>query len=147
MNIAKLIDNILELPGIEGLCLIGEDGRLHLNRLPAYLDDELLTSASITLAALYGEADSVLPGGDDILLRYEEHWLMLRRGPGFVLVLLARHDASQASARMVTNIALRHLDAATLATLEDAPRAAAAPSTAAAGAAPRPQRMYRGQAY
>lgn len=145
MDIVKLLDNVLELPGMDGLCLLDADGRLRLNRLPAFIHASALAAAQAHLLTLQESAQSCLPGTEDLVLRFAEHWLMLRSGDHGTLVLLGSEQASLSSVRMVSNIALRQLNAETLAALPS-PEQQHEP-THLAPAATRAPRMYRGRPY
>ncbi len=145
MDLIRLLDNVLELPGVDGLCLLDADGGLRLDRMPDFVGAELLGAARPHLAALRESAETCLPGTEDLVLRFAEHWLMLRRAAGATLLLLGGAAASLSSVRMVSNIALRQLDGAALAALP-----VQAPPAAEVGHAPpaaRAPRMYRGRPY
>jgi hypothetical protein len=138
MEITKLFDNILDLPGIEGVCLFDTRGRMYVNRLPSFLSDELFADAQRRIVAMYETMDENFLPCDDYLLKFSERWLLLRRNEGALLLVLGGEKANLASTRMVTNMTLKHLTPEVLAQLGvgDAARAvplAATPTVAAAG--------------
>ncbi len=145
MDMVKLLDNVLELPGVVGLCLLDADCEPRLNRMPDFVDAGVLASARPYLAALQEGAEACLPGTRDMVLRFAEHWLMLRLAPAGTLVLLGGEAASLSSVRMLSNIALRELDAETIAALPS-PEQPREPARLAPAAARAP-RMYRGRPY
>jgi len=172
MEISKLFDNILDLPGIEGVCLFGTEGQMYINRLPAFLSNELFADAQRRIVAMYETMDENFLPCDDYMLRFSERWLLLRRTEKQVLLVLGGEKANLASTRMVTNMTLKHLTPAVIESLgagaaTPAPVAPAAPpaspvaavaSPAPAAAAPvaepvetpkpaKPVRLYRGRPY
>lgn len=131
MELNKLFDNIMDLPGIEGACLFNLEGSIHLNRMPAFLANELFQDAQRRITAMYETMDENFLPCDDYLLKFSEKWLMLRRHDQEVLLVMANDKANLASARMVTNMTLKHLTPETLGNLpEPTPFSAAAAPTA-----------------
>lgn len=171
MEISKLFDNILDLPGIEGVCLFGAEGQMYVNRLPAFLSNELFADAQRRIVAMYETMDENFLPCDDYMLKFSERWLLLRRTDKQVLLVLGGEKANLASTRMVTNMTLKHLTPAVIESLATAARGglpaptpvapapvavAAAPVAAAPQApvaeaapaeAPKVVRMYRGRPY
>lgn len=136
MEITKLFDNILDLPGIEGVCLFGTEGQMYINRLPSFLSTELFADAQRRIVAMYETMDENFLPCDDYMLRFSDRWLLLRRTEKQVLLVLGGEKANVASTRMVTNMTLKHLTPAVIATLEAAARGGAPAPVAATAAAP-----------
>lgn len=134
MVLNKVFDNVLDIPGVDGVCLFGLSGQVFLNRMPAFLSPDVFADALRRIAALYETMDENFLPCDDYLLRFAEKWLLFRRTDQAVLLVLAAETANFASTRMVTNMALKHLTPAALAELSVA---GAAPAAAPAVAAPR----------
>ncbi|MFH1497197.1 MAG: hypothetical protein ABII82_05155 [Verrucomicrobiota bacterium] len=133
MEISKLFDNILDLPGIEGVCLFGFEGRIYVNRMPVFISPEVFSDAQRRITAMYETMDENFLPCDDYVLRYAERWLLLRRTDQLVLLILAGDKANMASTRMVTNMTMKHLTPETLAQLpviNDRPAPAPAPGAA-----------------
>lgn len=171
MVINKVFDNVLDIPGVDGVCLFGLNGQVFLNRMPAFLSPDVFADALRRIIALYETMDENFLPCDDYLLRFAEKWILFRRTDQAVLLVLAAENANFASTRMVTNMALKHLTPAALAELAPAPAAPvpvamasvsaspflhAAPAPAAPVVAPaaevpaeahKPVRMFRGRAY
>lgn len=136
MEISKLFDNILDLPGIEGVCLFGAEGQMYINRLPTFLSTELFADAQRRIVAMYETMDENFLPCDDYMLRFSERWLLLRRTEKQVLLVLGGEKANLASTRMVTNMTMKHLTPEVIATLEVAARGSKpAPAPAAVVAA------------
>ncbi len=129
MEITKLFDNILDLPGIEGVCLFGTEGQVYVNRLPAFLSNELFADAQRRIVAMYETMDENFLPSDDYMLRFSERWLLLRRTDNQVLLVLGGDKANLASTRMVTNMTIKHLTPAVMEQLAATAKGAfAAPS-------------------
>lgn len=115
MVLNKVFDNVLDIPGVDGVCLFGLSGQVFLNRMPAFLSPDVFADALRRIAALYETMDENFLPCDDYLLRFAEKWILFRRTDQAVLLVLAAETANFASTRMVTNMALKHLTPAALA--------------------------------
>jgi hypothetical protein len=135
MEISKLFDNILDLPGIEGVCLFGPEGQMYVNRLPAFLSNELFADAQRRIVAMYETMDENFLPCDDYMLRFSERWLLLRRTEKQVLLVLGGDKANLASTRMVTNMTMKHLTPTVIASLAAAARSGAVTTATVAVAA------------
>jgi len=133
MVLNKVFDNVLDIPGVDGLCLFGMTGQVYLNRMPSFLAPEVFADALRRITALYETMDENFLPCDDYLLRFAEKWILFRRTDQAVLLVLAAETANFASTRMVTNMALKHLTPVALAELD---AATAVPSVAPVAAAP-----------
>lgn len=136
MEISKLFDNILDLPGIEGVCLFGSEGQMYLNRLPSFLSNELFADAQRRIVAMYETMDENFLPCDDYMLKFSDRWLLLRRTEKQVLLVLGGEKANLASTRMVTNMTLKHLTPAVMAELEAPGRVAQAAAASVASIKP-----------
>ena len=137
MEVSKLFDNILDLPGIEGVCLFGTEGQMYVNRLPSFLSTELFADAQRRIVAMYETMDENFLPCDDYMLKFSERWLLLRRTNTHVMLILGGEKANLASTRMVTNMTMKHLTPELIAKLESTARAAV-PGSAPAGASAAP---------
>jgi hypothetical protein len=104
MEVSKLFDNILDLPGIEGVCLFGTAGQMYVNRLPSFLSTEIFADAQRRIVAMYETMDENFLQCDDYMLKFSEYWMLLRRTDSCVMLVLGSEKANLASARMVTNM-------------------------------------------
>lgn len=139
MEISKLFDNILDLPGIEGVCLFGTEGQMYINRLPSFLSNELFVDAQRRIVAMYETMDENFLPCDDYMLRFSERWVLLRRTEKQVLLVLGGERANLSSTRMVTNMTMKHLTPDIVSGLEMAARggvSAPAPTGSNASQAP-----------
>jgi hypothetical protein len=133
MVLNKVFDNVLDIPGVDGVCLFGMNGQVYLNRMPAFLAPEVFSDALRRITALYETMDENFLPCDDYLLRFAEKWILFRRTDQAVLLVLAAENANFASTRMVTNMALKHLTPSALAELD---ASTAVPAVAPAAPAP-----------
>ena len=115
MVLNKVFDNVLDIPGVDGVCLFGLSGQVFLNRMPSFLSPEVFADALRRITALYETMDENFLPCDDYLLRFAEKWILFRRTDQAVLLVMAAETANFASTRMVTNMALKHLTPAALA--------------------------------
>lgn len=138
MEVSKLFDNILDLPGIEGVCLFGTEGQMYVNRLPSFLSNEIFADAQRRIVAMYETMDENFIPCDDYMLKFSERWLLLRRTEKHVLLILGGEKANVASTRMVSNMTIKHLTPDLLATLEATARGAVPAAAIPAAAAPAP---------
>lgn len=136
MEVSKLFDNILDLPGIEGVCLFGAEGQMYINRLPSFLSTELFADAQRRIVAMYETMDENFIPCDDYMLKFSERWLLLRRTDNHVMLILGGEKANLASTRMVTNMTLKHLTPEIMAKLEAVARAAVPGSPAVSVSVP-----------
>jgi hypothetical protein len=135
MELSKLFDNILDLPGIEGVCLFGTEGQMYINRLPSFLSNELFADAQRRIVAMYETMDENFLPCDDYMLRFSERWVLLRRTEKQVLLVLGGERANLASTRMVTNMTMKHLTPAIVSELETSARGGFAASARTGGGA------------
>lgn len=105
----KFIKNILDVPGVEGVCLFDQDGRVLSNQLPAFFVEDLFDDLARRVVSLYETVDENFVPCDDYLLKYSERWLFLRRGNGTFLLVLASSAVNRVSLKMVTNLALKNI--------------------------------------
>ncbi|CAM3125021.1 hypothetical protein [Rariglobus hedericola] len=132
MVLNKVFDNVLDIPGVDGVCLFGLSGQVFLNRMPSFLSPEVFADALRRITALYETMDENFLPCDDYLLRFSEKWILFRRTDQAVLLVMAAETANFASTRMVTNMALKHLTPAALAEFSPESPVAAAPVAVAA---------------
>jgi hypothetical protein len=109
MNFAQLSSNITDLPGVEGLCLLDQQGSLLFRRMPAFIPDACYEEAVRRIIGLYETIDENFLPADDYALRFTDKWLVLRRTGSLILVIMTTEAANLSSLRMVTNLTLRHL--------------------------------------
>lgn len=108
----KLAQSVMELPGVEGLCLVEtESASLLYNRMPAFIPEFAFETALRRITALYETVDSGFQPVDDFVLRFRGNSLVLRRAGGMVLILFLAESAHLVSLRIVTNIVLKNAQA------------------------------------
>ncbi|HTJ77474.1 MAG TPA: hypothetical protein VL357_00605 [Rariglobus sp.] len=143
MMLNKVFDNILDIPGVDGVCLFNTVGKVLINRMPSFMSPDIFEDGLRRITALYDTMDENFLPCDDYLLRFEEKWVLFRRADQVVLLVLAADKANFMSTRMVTNMAFKHITPAlleelTLAAGGNPAPAAAAPAPAATSASAPP---------
>ena len=136
MILNKVFDNVLDIPGVDGVCLFNTMGKVLINRMPSFLTPEVFEDGLRRITALYDTMDENFLPCDDYLLRFEEKWVLFRRSDQVVLLVLAADKANFMSTRMVTNMALKHITPALLDELTIAAGLKDAPTPAVAAPAP-----------
>lgn len=173
----KFIKNILDVPGVEGVCVFDKDGGLIENLLPAYFVEELFDDLARRVISLYETVDENFLPCDEYLLKYSERWIFLRRGNGIFILTFAEPMVNRVSLKMITNMAVKNVKATSklggpaavskpapvapttpapapqmpvapaTPSVEPEPTPDAAPEGRRRVARPRPQRSYRGSNY
>ncbi len=132
MMLNKVFDNILDIPGVDGVCLFNTMGKVLINRMPSFMSPDIFEDGLRRITALYDTMDENFLPCDDYLLRFEEKWVLFRRADQVVLLVLAADKANFMSTRMVTNMALKHITPTLLEELTAAAGLTAPPAASAA---------------
>lgn len=107
--IERLINNVLDVPGVEGMSIFDSEGALLSNRLPDYYPEEIITETLSRIVSLYQVVDDSFLPCDDYLLKYEGKWILLRRNKDTYTLILTEPDVNQVTLRMVTNLLLKNI--------------------------------------
>jgi predicted regulator of Ras-like GTPase activity (Roadblock/LC7/MglB family) len=105
----KIIKNVLELPGVEGACILDKKGVILHNALPDFFLDDFLEDLSRRIIALYEAVDENYVPCDDYLLKYPQKYIQLRRNRNVYLLVAVDPNVNLVSLRMVTNLVLKHI--------------------------------------
>ena len=171
----RLIQNITDVPGVEGVCLFDFEGKLAVNYLPDFFVAEMMGDLSRRIISLFQTVDESYLPCNEYLLMYSHKLLSIRRGQSVYILLLCDPSVSFVSLRMVVNLALKNITpdmlesaynvaepppaSATPATPRLAPTAVPSPPSSqpsytaepapvpSRSAAVRPKRTYRGSGY
>jgi len=133
--LTKIIKNVLELPGVDGACILDKKGNLLHNALPDFFLDDFLDDLSRRVTALYEAVDENYVPCDDYILKFPQKYIQLRRSRNVYLLVCVDPSVNLVSLRMVTNMVLKHITPKTLSLL----RAEKAEATALAAPAPAPE--------
>lgn len=150
----QLLQNLRDVPGVIGSFILNNDGALVGHEMPAYVGAEIYPDIGRRLATAFGALDSSVAEFDDLLLKFDEQWLYVRRLSHGMLSILSTASVNFPALRMATNIAATKVDAmipqaAVAAPQQPVPAAVPAVTPAPATpqpAAPAPRRFWRGQA-
>ncbi len=107
--IGKLLDNILDLPAVDGACVFKLGGELILSKMPDCVTAEMCSDMVRRATVLFEAADEYFTQSDHFLLKYPEKLIAMHRHEGFVLFILANQNINVTSLRMATGIALKHI--------------------------------------
>lgn len=168
--IDKFIKNVLELPGVDGACIMDKKGVILHNELPSFFLEDFLDDLSRRVTALYEAVDENYVPCDDYLLKFPQKYIQLRRSRHVFLLVAVDPSVNLVSLRMVTNLVLKHVTPKILGELraslqapepsipevevsppEAAPKneetASSAPQRGSRVIRPRPTRSFRGSNY
>ena len=116
----KIIKNVLELPGVDGACILDKKGVILHNALPEFFLDDFLDDLSRRVIALYEAVDENYVPCDDYLLKFPQKYIQLRRSRNVYLLVAVDPNVNLVSLRMVTNLVLKHITPKALSTLRAA---------------------------
>jgi len=107
--IDKIIKNVLELPGVDGACILDKKGNLLHNALPDFFLDDFLDDLSRRVISLYEAVDENYVPCDDYILKFPQKYIQLRRSRNVYLLVAVEPTVNLVSLRMVTNLVLKHI--------------------------------------
>lgn len=149
----QLLRNLKDVPGVIGGFVLNNDGALVGQEMPTFVGTEIYPDIGRRFATAFGTLDSSVSEFDDLLLKFDEQWLYVRRLSHGVLSILSTANVNLPALKMATNIASTKVNAmipeAVLETSQPLPGTAHAATPAPAAppaAAPAPRRFWRGQA-
>lgn len=144
-----------DIPGVVGSFVLNPQGVLVAREMPAIFPDNVFPNLGRRLASVVEALETQVSAVQELLLKFEGHWLFVRRSAQGFLTILTSDAVNFPALKMASNVALKqvaeHLMAnppviATPAVVEtiDAPAPAPAP-TAPAPEATKKRRMWRGR--
>lgn len=107
--IDKVIKNVLELPGVDGACILDKKGVILHNELPEFFLEDFLEDLSRRITALYEAVDENYMPCDDYLLKFPQKYIQLRRSRNVYILVAVDPTVNLVSLRMVTNLVLKHV--------------------------------------
>lgn len=107
--IEKIVKNVLELPGVDGACILDKKGNLLHNALPDFFLDDFLDDLARRVKALYEAVDENYMACDDYLLKFPQKYIRIRRSRHVYLLVAIDPTVNLVSLRMVTNLVLKHI--------------------------------------
>lgn len=168
MDIHRMLDNLLALPGVQAASVFELEGTRRLGRVSGDVSDGLLDTVGAQAATLLQMLDHGFEETGEVVLRFEQGWVLLRRGEALGLMVMVGDEASVNSTRVFAATLMRHANMLNLRPADGLAEAAEADVPAdrtdrsvtedtghiGADSAPpeaepprRKVRMYRGQAY
>ncbi len=107
--IEKIIKNVLELPGVDGACILDKKGVLLHHALPDFFLEDFLDDLARRIKTLYEAVDENYTACDDYLLKFPEKYIRLRRSRNVFLLVVVDPAVNMTSLKMVTNLVLKHI--------------------------------------
>jgi hypothetical protein len=107
--IEKIIKNVLELPGVDGACILDKKGVLLHNALPDFFLDDFLDDLARRIRTLYEAVDENYTACDDYLIKFPEKYIRLRRSRNVYLLVVVDPSVNLTTLKMVTNLVLKHI--------------------------------------
>ena len=107
--IDKIIKNVLELPGVDGACILDKKGNLLHNALPEFFLEDFLDDLARRVISLYEAVDENYVTCDDYILKFPQKYIQLRRSRNVYLLIAVDPTVNLVSLRMVTNLVLKHV--------------------------------------
>ncbi|MGF1451047.1 MAG: hypothetical protein ACFB21_03105 [Opitutales bacterium] len=107
--IERMVKNVLDVPGVEGLCVFDQQGNHRTDWLPPYYVSDEFGELIERAVSLYDTVDEAFLPCDDYLMKFGEKWIHLRRGKGCFLLILSESGVNLTTLRMVTNLLLKNL--------------------------------------
>jgi predicted regulator of Ras-like GTPase activity (Roadblock/LC7/MglB family) len=153
-----------DIPGVEGSFVLNRDGALAARELPAIFNDAIFPEIARRLDGIRAGLESQVAAFDDMVFKFETHWLYTRRLENGTLLILTTANVNFPALKMASNLASKQItealskapSPAVVAKVESAPVAPAPapapvkapepePVAAAPAAAPKKRMMWRGQ--
>jgi len=137
---AATLAGLRDVRGVEGsFLLLLPGGEVVTRDGLAVVTEASIADTSRRLSNMFQALESVCPGADEAVLRFEGLSLFARKNERVLLAVLAADTASMPALRMAANLVLRQLDGADL-----TPPAATEPSVPEPAAADVRRRFWRG---
>ncbi|WOO39526.1 hypothetical protein [Rubellicoccus peritrichatus] len=107
--INRVIQNIADLPGVEGVCVFNDEAEVLLQVMGSVYPPDVLDDVSRRVVSLFETVDDNFVPCDEYVLRYPQKKLILRRGDKYYLLIVANETVNAITVRMVSNSALKHI--------------------------------------
>jgi predicted regulator of Ras-like GTPase activity (Roadblock/LC7/MglB family) len=143
-----------DIPGVVGSFVLTPQGALVAREMPAIYPDSVFPEIGRRLCSVSEAIDGQVAGFNDLLLKFESYWLLVRRSAQGSLSILTTDTVNYPALKMATNVALKQVNeqmAAAVPMAIAAPQPAAVPeppaqpAALAASAGAKPRRLWRGQ--
>lgn len=118
----RLIRNIMDLSGVEGVCVFDERGTILYPLLPKFISPEMYQDISRKVLAMCETIDDNFMPCAEYILKYPRQWIFLKRSGEHCFLILTAPGLNEGMLRVVTNTAIKNLGT------PDAPPAPAAPA-------------------
>lgn len=115
--VEKIIKNVLELPGVDGACMIDKKGEILHNALPEFFLEEFFDDLSRRIMNLFTTVEDNYISSDEFLIKYPQKYILMRRSRSILFIAIVDPSTNLVSLRMVTNLVLKHVTPKVLQTI------------------------------
>lgn len=152
-----VLSALKDIQGVVGSFVLNPQGVLIAREMPAIFPDSVFPNLGRRLASVVEAIETQIANVQELLLKFEGHWLFVRRSAQGFLTILTSDSVNFPALKMASNVALKqvteHLAAnlfvaptpAVVEVAEHAPAATASESKALAPEPAKKRRMWRGQ--
>ncbi len=138
----NILNALRDIPGVVGSFVLADSGPLICREMPAIYPDNIFPEMGRRLSGMKDAMETQTEPYSDLLLKFDEYWLLSRRASKCTLNILATQTVNYPALRMATNVALKQIEdkvAAGYDLAEPPPAAPAVPER------PKVRRLFRGQ--
>ncbi len=140
----SILRDLQDVPGVIGSFVLSSSGTLIEKAMPTVIGSEVYPDLGRRLVTALGTMDASIAVFDDMLVKFDEHWLYCRRLQNGLLNVVSSVAVNYPALWMATNIASTKIDPLIPAAL--AAQVAVPVPIAAAPVPAAPKRFWRGQA-
>jgi len=156
----SVLTALKDIPGVVGSFVLNPQGVMVAREMPAIFPDTIFPNLGRRLASVVEAMETQISAVQDLLLKFEGHWLLVRRSAQGFLTILTNDAVNFPALKMASNVALKQVTEHLIAhppviappvvsdVAEAAPPPAGAPAPAKEPTAPevvKRRRMWRGQ--
>lgn len=152
-----------DIPGVLGSFMLSPQGALVAREMPSIYPDSTFPELGRRLASVAEALETQMSAVQDLVLKFEDHWLFARRSAHGFLAILTSATVNFPALKMASNVAMKQITEQLTAQLQSLPAetpatvaieasvvAAVPPPMPEPVAAPvsvpsKPRRMWRGQ--
>jgi predicted regulator of Ras-like GTPase activity (Roadblock/LC7/MglB family) len=153
----SVLSALKDIPGVVGSFVLNPQGVLVAREMPGIFPDTVFPNLGRRLASVIEAMETQVSAVQDLLMKFEGHWLFVRRSAQGFLTILTSDTTNFPALRMASNVALKQVTEHLIANppviavpaasdvAEPSSPAPLPPAAAPAAEAPKKRRMWRGQ--
>ncbi len=141
----QVLKALKDIPGVFGSFVLTPDGALASRDMPEVYADSIFSEIGRRLNGISEAAEPHIDAVNELVVKFESHWLISRRRPGFTFNVLAEQSVNYPALKMALNVAIRQIGDVTVTAAPTASAVTAVPVAASSPTAPEaPKRRWRG---